>query len=77
LKIYEIVMKHGNEKTLHGILFKLNFLSDLATAYQDTHVNGIVLKMFHIDSFLLAFKKLINYISYIELVWISYSFSKL
>jgi hypothetical protein len=59
LRLYDKVLKFGNEKLLHTVFFKLNLIGSLYTAYQDIVVNGVQLKMLRTEDFFLTIKKLV------------------
>ena len=66
IRIHEKMLKYANEKVILIILLKLNLLGALSTAYQDVYVNGCWLKSLHIDSFILALKRLVKAIYQLE-----------
>jgi len=66
LRIYELVFKHGSEKTVSTILIKLNLVGELYNTYRDIVVNGAVLKMLRIEDFYLTLKRIVKYVIHIE-----------
>lgn len=71
------MLKHASEKIILIVLLKLNLLGALATAYQDVYVNGCWLKSLHIDSFIVALKRIVKAIYQLEEVFSFLLFSYL
>lgn len=52
-------MKFGSERCIVKILFKVNLLASLYNSYERIFVNGVVMNITHIESYLYYTKKIV------------------